>query len=538
MGGDAHRSEQGNGVGAGGGSGAEGSPPVPVLPADLAEPLRADLEAAKYTVEGVTEALGPVASGAAMRDHFAPARRVLHRRIPDALSVLVRLFALGDTVTDDDLALAFPTTGAAGVERIGLVRRDPSGGWRAACDLRPYGDEDHGWWMASDLAEAVTGRPLHPDHVLGVGGASLTLAAWTPRIHAPRLLDLGTGCGIQALHAADHAEMIVATDLSERALAFAAFNAALADQTWDLRAGDMFEPVTTPDGPEVFDLVVSNPPFVISPRDADLPLYEYRDGGRAGDALVESFVRGVGDHLAPGGVACFLANWEVGDGDDWRDRWREWLETPECAGLDAWVVAREYQDVAEYAETWARDGGHRPGTPEHDRWVTAWLDDFESRGVEHIWFGVVAMQRPRDEHERWIDLTEATGSVESPMGPVIARGLDTRTRLNQQSDADLFAQAWAAASDVTEERHTRPGEADPSVIVIRQGGGFRRVIQADTALAAFVSVCDGDLTADVAVTAIAALTDQDAADLRASIAPSLRELVADGLLVPAEAAAT
>lgn len=509
------------------------SPPVPVLPPELVDPLRRDLSEADYTVEGITAALGDVAAGAMMRGDLVPARRVIAGQGGTPLAVLLRLFALGDAVDEEALATAFPRTGAAGVRRVGLVAGVDTG-VVATCDLRPYGDESATWWIASDLGEITTGRPLHPDHVLGVGGASLTLAAWTPRIPARRILDLGTGCGIQALHAAAQAQEIVATDLSERALAFAAFTAALAQQRWDLRRGDLFEPVATGE-PDRFDLVVSNPPFVVSPRAFGLPVYEYRDGGRPGDTLVESFVRGVGRHLTPGGLACFLANWEVGQDADWRDRWRTWLATPECAGLDAWVLARERQDVAEYAETWARDGGHRPGSAEHDRWIEAWLEDFESRGVQTIWFGIVFLQRPVDSRSRWIDLTEATGAVESPMGPAIARGLAARTRLHDLDDDALFATTWVAAPDVTEERHTRPGEADPDVIVIRQGGGLRRVIRADTALAAFVSVCDGELAGDVAITAIAALTGVEPEVVRAAVIGPLRELVADGLLVPAPA---
>src|SRR5690606_26360272 len=119
------------------------------------------------------------------------------------------------------------------------------------------------------------------DHVLGVGGASLTLASATMRARVGTALDLGTGCGIQALHVAGHAERVVATDISARALAFARFNLELnADALGapgqraaevDLRAGSMLEPVTG----ETFDMIVSNPPFVITPPGA--PSFEYRD---------------------------------------------------------------------------------------------------------------------------------------------------------------------------------------------------------------------------------------------------------------------
>src|SRR5699024_11015949 len=135
---------------------------------------------------------------------------------------------------------------------------------RALVDLAPYSAEDDAgsvdWWIASDLSELATGAPLSPEHVLGVGGASLTLARITPRSPVRRVLDLGCGGGIQALHASRHAEHVVATDLSERALAFAAFNAALNGIELELRHGSLLEPVAG----ESFDLVVSNPPFVIT----------------------------------------------------------------------------------------------------------------------------------------------------------------------------------------------------------------------------------------------------------------------------------
>ena len=64
--------------------------------------------------------------------------------------------------------------------------------------------------------------------MLGVGGASTTLAQVTVRDERDHVLDLGTGCGIQALHASRHSRRVVGTDISRRALAFARFNAALA----------------------------------------------------------------------------------------------------------------------------------------------------------------------------------------------------------------------------------------------------------------------------------------------------------------------
>jgi SAM-dependent methyltransferase len=498
------------------------STPTPGLDPDLVARLRADLELAPYAVEAVDALLGPLAGAALAREQVLPAQRVTAAS-PSPVATLVRLFALGDAVDPEELGLALPSLGLDGAQQLGLVTASGPG-VQATCDLRPYGDEAHAWWVASDLSELSTRAPLNEDHVLGVGGASTTLASWTPRPRVERALDLGTGCGVQALHLGTHCTSVTATDISARALAFARFNALLNGAEWDLREGSMLEPVAG----EQFELIVSNPPFVITPRTPDVPLYEYRDAGRSGDTAVADLVRDIGEHLAPGGVAQFLGNWEVvGDGD-WRDRVRGWVDG---TGLDAWVVQREVQDPAQYAETWARDGGHHSATVEFATMYAAWLDDFASRGVTSVGFGVITLQRPASPRQPFVDLDEVTGPVVGPMGGAVLAGLRARTWLAEHDDDALLATAWRCADDVTEERHGRPGDEDPAVILLRQGGGLRRTVRLDTAGAALVSVCDGSLPAGAAVAAIADLLGQDAASVRVDLLALLRELVAGGLLI-------
>lgn len=493
-------------------------PPAPVP--ELLPLLRADLRAAGFTVDGLAAHLGPVVSAALNREQPLPAERATRADSAPA-AALVRLFTLGVEVSFDTVDAALPTLRAEGLIALGLATRTGAG-LRATCDLRPYGDEEHDWWVASDLSVATRGAPLAPDHVLGIGGASVTLASWTPRPVVRRALDLGVGAGVQALHLAAHAEQVVATDVSARALDFARFNAALAEQEWDLRQGDMFEPVAG----ERFDLVVSNPPYVITPRRARVPVFEYRDAGRAGDVVVEELVRGVADLLEPGGIAHFIGNWEIHADSSWQQRWRGWLEG---TGLDAFVVQRGTQDPAEYAETWARDGGHLPGSWAHDELYAAWLEDFAQRRVDGIGFGVVTLQRPIEPREPFIDLLEQAGPVDAPTGPAIIAGMAARAWLADHGDADVLDVAWRCAPDVTIESHSLPGAADPQVILARQGGGLRLTQQLDTAGAALMSVCDGDLTAGAALAAIGSLLERD--DVTTATLPLLRDLIARGFLV-------
>jgi len=490
--------------------------------------LRADLAAAGYTADAVRAAWGPLADDAIGRGLLAPARRALSERT-DALAVLSRLLFLGDPASVADVDAALPTAGAAGLERLGLVRIDGDMVAPTAL-LRPQDYADAGgsgqWWIASDLDEAALGGALPTGHVLGVGGASLTLAGLQLDTPAQRVLDLGTGCGIQALRARRSAPHVVATDVSERALRFALLNAALNDVDGvEVRHGSLFEPVAG----EEFDRVVSNPPFVITPRVAGVPEYEYRDAGFAGDDLVAAFVSGVGGVLAPGGTAQLLGNWEYREDADGLERVRAWIAAS-AHPLDAWIVERERLDPLAYAELWVRDGGTTPGSPDYARLIDAWLADFAERGVTSVGFGYLLLRRtpigmpPLARYER---VTQPVGGA---LGTHQGEALAAWDRLGLLDDDALAETTVIVNPDVTEARHHRPGAEEPSVIELRQGGGFGRVLNVDPALAALVGASDGDLPLGVLIDAIADLLEVDAAALRADLLPRVRELAFTGFL--------
>ncbi len=513
---------------------------TPHVDTALVAALAADLRAAGYTTDRLRDAWGSAADGALGRGHALPASRAL-RRDTSALAVIARLFGLGEPVDAELATEAFPTVDLAGLEVLGLARC-PDGSRLAIPDvlIRPQAfidDDGFGeWWIASDLDEAALRArggsvSLPEDHVLGVGGASLTLAGLQPTAGVARVLDLGAGCGIQALRARRVAGHVVATDISQRALAFTRFNAALngVDHI-ETRAGSLFEPVAG----EEFDRVVSNPPFVITPRAAGVPAYEYRDGGREGDGLVAEVVSSVGAVLAPGGVAVMLGNWETRRTADGRvdaglDRVRAWVEASPVP-LDAWIIEREPTDPVAYAELWIRDGGTVPGMPGYDALLGAWLDDFERRRVTQIGFGYVVLRRAADEPRlaRYERVTHAI--PESGLGAHISRALAAHDALAVLDDDALAASTLLVAPDVTEARHLMPGAEDPTVIELRQGGGLGRTISVDSALAGIVGACDGDLSIGQIVDAVASLLDVSAEALRADVLPRLRELVFTGFL--------
>ena len=539
--------------------------PPPAATPNQAASLRADLADSGWGVEAVAALLGEVADAALRREIRLPALRAVRAAlaagaVPSPVAVLSALFMLGESVPASALDAALPRTTAAGATTIGLVGEpDEAGCVRALVDLRPHEAVDDAgevrWWVASDLGELVTGRALAPDHVLGVGGAGLTLAGLTPRTRVGTALDLGCGCGIQTLYLLRHAEHVVATDISARALAFTAFNAALAgvsvigsdsapgaaseadvkpgpasgSGSLELLRGSLLEPVAG----RRFDLIASNPPFVLTPpavREAGLPLMEYRD---AGGPILPGLVAGLGEHLELGASAVMLGNWEHRGAGSWRDAVAAWL--PE--ELDAWILERELQDPVEYATMWLRDGGLTPerDLQAFDSALEAWIDDFEARDVRGVGFGYLIVHRPRRPREPWRLLEEVTTSGQGVLGPHVAEVLEVRERLAGLDDDAVADLRPLLAPDVTEERHLIPGAAEPTVILLRQGGGLGRTLQASTAVAALAGVADGELSVGQVASAVAALSELNAADalaLRAEMVEATRHLLTTGFLRP------
>ena len=523
--------------------------PPPVVTPEQAASLRADLSESGWGVEAVATLLGEAADAALRREIRLPALRSVRAALAagtdsSPVAVLTALFMLGEPVLATALDAALPRTGAAGAAVIGLVGEPDEAGYvRARVDLRPHEAVDDAgeirWWVASDLGELVTGRALAPDHVLGIGGAGLTLAGLTPRTRVRNALDLGCGCGIQTLYLLRHAEHVVATDISERALAFTAFNAALAGVCvmgdpdagsgggggrLELLRGSLLEPVAG----RRFDLIASNPPFVLTPpavREAGLPLMEYRD---AGGPVLPVLVAGLREHLEPGAAAVMLGNWEHRGADSWREAVATWI--PE--GLDGWVIEREVQDPVEYATMWLRDGGLTPERDAEgfDAALGAWIDDFEVRGVQGVGFGYLIVHRPLRPRDPWRLLEEVTTSGQGVLGHHVAEVLEVRERLTGLDDAAVADLRPVLAPDVTEERHLIPGAAEPTVILLRQGGGLGRTIRASTVVAALAGVADGELSVGQIASAVVALTGEDAIGLRAEMVEATRHLIAVGFL--------
>jgi Methyltransferase small domain len=478
--------------------------------------------AADYTTDGVEALLGPVAVAALSRGETVPARRTTAGGSP--LETIVRLFLLQLTVPDGAADAALPPDAA----ELGLLASDPEG-TRAILDVRPYG-ENHVhtpdgeyeraaplWWVVSDLGTGLDGieRRLPDDHVLGVGGASTMLAQLSPRDPVGTTLDIGTGCGVQALHASRHSDRVVATDISSRAVRLARLTTGLSRVDVDFREGNLLDPVAD----RQFDLIVSNPPFVVSPAGT----HTYRDSGLDLDGVCARLVREAPAQLTPNGDLVLLANWVHVAGSDWRDRVGDWLPGH---GVDALVVQREVLDPAEYVAMWLRDSGETADVTAYD----AWLQALEHAGVEGVGMGFVRLRRTGTTARSL--LVDWPHPVEQPLAPHLTAWLDRRGWLAGRNDGQLLAATLHVGRDVVQEQVGQPGAEDPEHVVLRRLGGLRPAVGVDAATAALVGASEGTLTVAALIDAVATVLGEDPNALQERLIVQVRDLVDQGVLEP------
>lgn len=517
--------------------------------------LRENLLDANYEVDAVTARLGEAGQAGLHRNRTMPARHILGDA-RDAQATLISLFLLGQPVDEHDLAKAVNVSTLVDLE---LVRVD-AGRARALADLRPYGFDylpedvnassgggnvllesgghlsgDGGYlleaseahqptsfsgWVVADITPGLDNRrePMRPDYVLGVSGASSTLATMTVPTQVGRALDLGTGCGVQSLHLATHAESIVATDINPRALTLARLSAALNQVDVDFRAGSLYEPVAG----EGFDLIVTNPPYVMSPPSRENQRLVYREAGFSGDDLVRQVVEGSAGVLNPGGLCQVLANWAITD-DDWQTRLAGWCP-PSC---DLWVIERERLDRYAYIEMWLSDAG-LDGDPCWEQAYRDWLDYFEYLGITAVGMGWITVAKTGRETPE-IRIESWPYEVHQPVGADLA-GFVERTDWARLDVEELLGSTWKIRKDIRTEQLGLPGEADPQFVVLRQYEGLKRAMNVGTDLGAILGACDGSMDLATITQAVADIVDKSTDAVVHACMPQIRQAIADGYL--------
>jgi hypothetical protein len=433
------------------------------------------------------------------------------------LETLIRLFIIGVDVSPADAAAAVAPMGVDKWIELGLFAAHGTD-VRATVQLRCFQE----LIVAFDFVRPVSGVGLAPDYVMGISPSTLSLASHTIRHPYRATLDLGTGSGFHALVAADHSERVVATDRNDRAVEIAAFNAALNGLTnVDARQGDLFEPVAG----EQFDLVVSNPPFIISPDFKHL----FLSTELKGDELCQRLAREAPSYLVEGGWCQFLANWAVLSGQPWGDRLAGWFAGGEC---DVWVNQKASLPPDNYAAVWIETEDN--DVDEFARFFDTWMAYYEEQGIEAVGFGLITMRKRVGDRPNWFLADTAPDEPRWGAGADVERCFLLHDLLDSVDDRSLLDLVVRLAPDARLEREcvveAGAWRTDSTRVVRQTGLGYSGSID-DFGAGLLVSCADGRAVRDVVATVANELAQPPEAVAEATLA-NVRTMIARGFLLP------
>ena len=477
---------------------------------------RETLLAAGYTAPGVCKRLG-VEQVPAVGGTNNPLFR-WRTRGGDRLDTLIRLFITGVSVAADAAREAIrPVELEKWIDAGLLAPSGAEGEVIATVRLVPYAD----LYFANDLNPRSVAE-VRSDYVMGVGAATITLANATVRRPVGSTLDLGSGCGTLALLASRHSREVVALDRNPRAVEFARFNTKL-NGVGNIShvEGSLFEPVAG----RRFDLVVTNPPFVISPESR----YLFRDSGMRGDEICRTIIRQAPAHLAEGGMCQMLCNWAHLRGQDWREHLAGWFEG---SGCDAWVIRSETQDAATYADVWIRQT-ERHELEKSPKIFDDWMGYYDRIGIEAVSAGLICMRRASGR-ANWVHIEDAPPRMIGPVGEDVAKGFELRTFLAGGDEALLSAKL-RVDGHVRMEQQCEPAPDGWRIVSssIYRTAGFAHRGNCDPYIAKFLSTCTGERTTRELIESMAREVGRTPAELTPPVLGVLRQLVREGFLGPA-----
>jgi predicted RNA methylase len=484
-----------------------------LLSVDDSRRLRAWFEETGYTETSLRKHLGAAELPARhLRNH---ARLLDRTSAPLALNILLRWFWLALPQSRKQAQELIPGDILSLMLQSGLLQAD--GG-----DLLPRAMLLHfdGFLVASDHASAIDRRQV--EMVLWPNPTSKFLARFAVRRRSRATLDLGTGSGILSLGASRFSDTMVATDLNQRAVDCARFNARLNGvENFEVFSGDCFEPVKG----RRFDLILSNPPFFITPQGD----YLFCENPMELDGLCRRLVKEAHQYLNEGGYMQMLCEWAQIEGQPWEERVAEWLQDTGC---DAWVMKGLTQDPEEYAQQRIKETSE--DLSQDAATYAGYMNYYRRRGVEAIHDGLIVMRRR--EGRNWVRIEEVPTTPRGELGEMIESTFAAHTLMQQiDSDEKLLAMKPRMASHVRLEQVCiqHQGEWRAEALTLRLVSGFPFNMNVQPLVAEFLVTCDGNRTAGEAIQSFATQANAPVEAVKTECLGIIRKLLERGFMVAA-----
>ena len=433
----------------------------------------------------------------------------------DPATVLTRLFAYSGEIDAEIVSAALGPELSTVLWTAGVIGPVAEGSTLVRANFRIMPLD--GMWFLSD--EPWAGG----DAVMGPGPTTLDLVRLLPRTFSGSALDLGCGAGTLAIAAAKRgATVVIGTDVNERAMHVARFNARLNDVQVEFRVGDLAAPVAT----ERFDLVVAQPPYVIQPPDT--PSVTYLHGGEMGDELALRFVTEIAVLLAPNGRAMVVFDSPVRPKQPLHTRVRKALGN---APLDLLTLAGvgpgpDFQAIA-YASLESGDLG-----PNYATALLRYRQHLEALGVREVSHALVVLRAgegtpPGGKFTITLPVRSISATDGAGLDAVFA-ALDLAS-----CQDDLLRRATVRVSTrarFIEERPRPDPNLEPKYSVRFSPGGVGADQELSEAVIALLSALDSSKSVEDAVVQYAITCGATADEMRPRVVAFVRENLARGLL--------
>lgn len=431
------------------------------------------------------------------------------------LDLLIRWFWIGLPVDAALTAATLPRRILDLLLKAGVLC-EHEGHFTPAVRLSPFAE----FLVASDHAIRSSGS-LIGDTILWPNPTTLLGYHMSMRSPVARALDIGTGSGILALHAAQFSNEVVATDLNPRARDFCRFNAALNQlPNVEFRQGSAFEPVAG----ERFDLILANPPFFVTPSLRRM----FSDNSMELDGFCRMLIQQAPEHLNEGGYCQMLLEWTELEGQPWPDRLKEWFGG---IGCDASILALYSRSAAEYAMLRVYEDHEELNLEAQAAQTVEWQAYFREKQVKAIHGGIAILRKRAGDN--WLRMEELHTLPTRPFGDAVRRMFDNRDTLEQRgTDDDLLCACPALPSGA--KLHTRSaisaGAWKPISVELDSGDGLGHTLPLQPDVADFVALCDGLVPLNQHTASLAARLHADPAVVGRECCAVIRQLAERNLI--------
>ncbi|HEY7336449.1 MAG TPA: methyltransferase [Bryobacteraceae bacterium] len=426
---------------------------------------------------------------------------------PSAFHMLARWFTIGVSVSAAQARATLPAWAIDLLAASGVLRA-VNGDLEPTVMFSPLGT----MLVASDPVLKWEDDPA--DLVLWPNPTTEQLFNFTIRKPFGSALDLGCGCGVQALGAATHCGSVTATDLSARAAEFTVFNARLNGiENVECAAGDGFDPVRG----RRFDLIVANPPFFITPSSG----LSYCENSLGLDLFCRRLAREAADHLNEQGFFQMVCEWVEIEGEPWRNRIAEWMEG---SGCDAWAIKQYSMTPSKYGSERAHQ---RPPGGEHE-FFAEWIAYARANRIAAVHGGVISMRKRSGKN--WLRIDEEPISLKAAVGDVVLGAFSARDVLDVEAGLMRLRPRLAADARLVQLMGASDGQWSRQSLRLHLTGAMPRQIDIDPAVAQFIAQFDGKRRLDELIQALAERVNAPAQQVAGESIAVVRKLLAEGYI--------